>query len=706
MRSIPNVVFFACIVFCSSACPSIAQTAAPSRGLKLLPAPREVKIGAGQFVLSPQTPIVLATSHREDDQIAADSLVQEILERAGFQPPLHIGSSSKYPQATQAIFLQHLDTPGIRELLKSHGLDAGSDFDQEGYLLFADAAGIVVAGQSSQGLFYGVQTLRQLLRSGPHGLFCPSVAIKDWPAMRWRGIQDDISRGPIPTLDYMKKQVRLIAAYKMNLFALYMEHVFDYRSQPLLAPRDAGITAEQLTELTAYAKKYFVAILPEQQTFGHFHHILKKEIYADLAENPHGQALTPVNDGTYDLIAKMYAELAPLTPGPFLHIGTDEVFDLGTGKSKSHTQSVGPGNVYGDHLIRVEKLLEPYHKRLIFWGDIAEDYPEQLARLPHSMIAMPWNYAARDSFDDIVQPFVAAHRDFIVATGASTWETIWPDLDVAFVNIRNFVRDGQKAGALGVLNTTWNDDGEALLDSAWPAFVFGAAAAWQSGESSVEDFMNSYDWAFYRNEGTQFRDAIDHLNEVNRLLHSAGFSGSQNDLFWANPFCPTGAGVLRKALPVAHDLRISAENGLAILYRDRKLARMNPDTLDAMAFAAERLDVLGMQIQFASEMNAAYWDSFKNIADRERVLNNFDEITGTNARLDDLRDATTYLRGLEEKEWAREYAPYWHRNVLLRYDRLAMAFESQIESVRQAIDAYRAQQTLPPPAQLGFYLQP
>lgn len=706
MRYIPNKVLFASVAFSFFTTGVVAQTIGSSRDLKLLPAPREVKIGTGQFVLSPQTPIILEVNHRDDDQVATETLIHEIHDRLGYQPAVQFGPVLDMSVGTHAIFLWHLDDPRVQELLKSHGLELGKDSDPQGYLLYADARGVIVAGQTSQGLFYGVQTLRQLLHSASQGLVCPSVAIKDWPAMTWRGIQDDVSRGPIPTPEYMKKQIRVMAGYKINLFALYMEHVFDYRSQPLLAPRDAGITAEQLNELTVFAKKYFVTILPEQQTFGHFHHVLKKEIYADVAEKPHGQALTPVNAKTYELIASMYAELAPLTPGPFFHIGTDEVFDLGTGKSKSHTEAIGAGAVYGDHLIRVEQLLEPYHKRLIFWGDIAEDYPEQLSRLPKSMIAMPWNYSARDSFDDIIEPFVAARTDFMVATGASTWEMIWPDLDVAFVNIRNFVRDGQKAGALGVLNTTWNDDGEGLLDSAWLAFVFGAAAGWQSGESSIEDFKQSYDWAFYRNEGSQFRDAIDQLNNINHLFHTVGISGSQNDLFWANPFSPRGAAALGKALPVAHDVRIAAESGLANLYVNRNLAVANGETLDAMAFAAERLDVLGMQIQFAAEMNAAYWDSFKNAADRERVLNNFDEITGTNARLEDLRDAATYLRGLEEKEWARQYAPYWHRNVVLRYDRMAMAYESQIELVREAIDVYRAKQTLPQPEQLGFYIQP
>ena len=95
----------------------------------------------------------------------------------------------------------------------------------------------------------------------------------------------------------------------------------------------------------------------------------------------------------------------------------------------------------------------------------------------------------------------------VVAPGANNWNQVWPNLDARYVNIRNFVRDGQKLGAMGMLNTTWNDDGESLYGMAWPALIFGAAAGWQADESDVEQFKNSYDWAFYRNDDSTFRDA-------------------------------------------------------------------------------------------------------------------------------------------------------------------------------------------------------
>ena len=103
-------------------------------------------------------------------------------------------------------------------------------------------SGVLVAGRTAQGLFYGVQTLRQLLRAEGKTLCCPAVSIRDWPSMEWRGVQDDISRGPIPTLDYLKMQIRTLAEYKINLFGFNMEHVFDFQTQPLVAPKEAALT--------------------------------------------------------------------------------------------------------------------------------------------------------------------------------------------------------------------------------------------------------------------------------------------------------------------------------------------------------------------------------------------------------------------------------------------------------------------------------
>ncbi len=684
---------------------SLASLQAPAQDLKLIPEPKQVQKREGSFTIGAGTRIMVGAAHAQDDRTAAEMLAEEIEAATGRKIP--ITTARSIPKTSGVIYLARLgDDRSVRSTLEAKGLGLEEKVQEEGYLLDADGKRIVVAGGTGAGVLYGVQTLRQLLRRGERErLSCPAVSIKDWPAMRWRGLHDDISRGPVPTLDYMKKQIRTIAEYKLNLFALYIEHVFDYQGQPLIAPKEGALTATQIKELVDYAKRYYVTILPEQQAFGHLHHVLKNEIYTDLAETPHGHVLAPVNEKSYELIKSLYAELVPLFPGPFFHIGSDETFELGRGQTKARADEVGLGRVYLEHLQRVSEIMKPYSKRLMFWGDVAMHYPQLLDILAKDMIAVAWEYDPAPSFDRMLKPFHDAGLPLFVAPGANNWNRFFPDLDAAFVNIKNFVRDGQKFGALGMLNTTWDDDGEALFGMTWPAIVFGAACSWQPGESSVEGFWSKYDWAFYRNEDSTFQDAIQNLTRAHALLASVGLGGAFDEAFWADPFSETGARYIEKALPVARDLRLAAERALESLHRHRTKARAHPDTLDYLIFAATRLDLLGMKIQFASEISKFYWDAYLNMGDPGRVGRNLWEITGTNARLEDLRDATTRLRAAYSDLWLKENRPYWLGNVLVRYDNLASLFQAKIQSVHAARQQYREQSVLPTPQQMGFFLR-
>ena len=479
---------------------SHAQVNDAVRALKILPAPKEVRMAEGRIMIKPSTTILISNS---EDRTAAETLQKEIHDRTGIK--LSIDFATAAPKTTGHISLGRLTDRGLRSYLESQGVKAdelGSrDLDKQGYVIRVTDSGVLVAGRTGQGLFYGVQTLRQLLRSEAGGktLVVPALVIRDWPSMEWRGVSDDISRGPIPTLDYLKMQIRTLAEYKINLLGFNMEHVFDFQTQPLVSPKEAALTPAEIKELAEYASKYYITLLPEQQAFGHLHQLLKYEIYSDLAETPHGHVLTPTNPKTYDFIRQVYGEVVPLFPGPFFHIGSDETFELGLGQTKSLAAQQGLGRVYLEHLQKVFEIMQPYHKQLMFWGDIAVKYPELLTILPKDMIAVPWDYEPKPSYENIITPCTSAGLRVVVAPGAGNWGVIWPNLESAFVNIRNFVRDGQKHQAIGALNTTWNDDGESLVDMTWPGLVFGAAASWQPGESSIDDFKSSYDWAFYRN---------------------------------------------------------------------------------------------------------------------------------------------------------------------------------------------------------------
>jgi hypothetical protein len=683
---------------------TFAETPEAHNPLKLIPQPKEVQLHEENFRVTATTRILVEFGHQAEDRIAAETLAEEIQDRSGLKVSI-TGEKPDTKQESRTIVLARLQDQKVKDFLAAKGLKADSIGDQ-GYLLFSDKTHLIVAANTGQGLFYGVQTLRQLLHEDGGAVVCPPVSIRDWPSMEWRGVQDDISRGPIPTQDFMKRQIRTLAGYKVNLFALYMEHVFDFASQPLVAPKEAALMPEEIKALVLYAKNFYVTILPEQQTFGHLHHMLKYEIYADVAERTHGHVLTPTKERSYDLIKAMYADLVPLFPGPFLHIGGDETFELGRGQTAARASEIGLGRVYLEHIQKVSSILEPYHKQLMFWGDIAVKYPQLLSILPKDMIAVPWDYDAKPSYESIIKPYRDAGLRVVVAPGANNWNQVWPDLDVAFVNIHNFVRDGQNLGAMGMLNTTWNDDGESIYGMAWPALVFGAAAGWQAGESDIDQFKSKYDWAFYRNDDSTFHEVLENLDRGHRALAKNHLATETDELFWADPFTPEGATLMQKILPAAVDMRLGAEHALESLYRNGNKAHANQATLADMTLAAWRWDTLGMKAEFTQEINQFYWDAFQNQTDAERVGNDLEEITSTNARLEDLRDATTHLGQMYRDAWLREYSPFWLDNVLVRYDTLAREFQQKIVAVRQARRQYDATKILVPPRDLGFYLQP
>ena len=142
------------------------------------------------------------------------------------------------------------------------------------------------------------------------------------------------------------------------------------------------MSAEDARALVAYAAHFHITVVPEQEAFGHVHHLLNWEMYAPLAETPHGNVLAPGQPESLALTQRMFQQLAALYPGPFLHIGADETVELGKGQTKAQVDSRGLGAVYLETLQRITQSLAPLHRKLLFWGDIAMHEPELVKQLP------------------------------------------------------------------------------------------------------------------------------------------------------------------------------------------------------------------------------------------------------------------------------------------------------------------------------------
>jgi hypothetical protein len=591
-------------------------------------------------------------------------------------------------------------------LLGNGKLSFDAVMHDEGYIIYHRGPLVFVIAETPAGFFYAAQTIKQLIRGTGKDTVLLVPTIRDWPAMPHRGLSDDWSRGPMPNMDFLKREIRTLAAYKYNIFSPYFEHTFAYSSSPVAAIPGGSMTPAEGRELVDYAAQYHITIIPEQESFGHLHHMLKFEEFAPLAETPHGSVLAPGDPATLPLIGSWFSELATVFPGPWAHVGADETFELGLGRTRDAVTKQGLGAVYLDFLSRIHAQLEPNHKQLLFWGDVAVNSPELVGTLPKDMIAVPWDYDAKPDFKPIILPFTKAGLETWVAPGVNNWNRLYPNNNEALGNIRAFVRDGQALGSKGMLNTVWNDDGEGLFDQNWFGVLFGAAAGWQPGESSESDFTASFGQAFHGDETGKISQAHREIMAAHAVLRKAGLYDAEDSLFWIDPYTPEGRAVAAKIRPVLSEVRLHAERAITLVAEARAAGKLqNDEALEALELGARRIDFMGLKFQATDETVALYAQARLLAADKTR-WNEVSTMLGTigdnNGKLEDMRDGYTLTRDLYQKIWLRDNRPYWLGNNLARYDLAAQLWVGRSDRWHHVVQNWWDTHTLPAPEDVGL----
>ncbi len=650
----------------------LAPAQAGTVDLRLVPFPKQVEGQSGQFSLDQQLTLETNSSSR----CVLSERVSKELRRAGLPvPQVTTLEDASYPM------LRLSAQPGQALPETAFQENESSEY----YLLQVNTSSVLVAGKSEAGLLHGVQTLCQLMRANLQGKSLACLTIHDWPSLRWRCFQDDLTRGPSSTLATLKQHVDLGSELKMNLLTYYMEYQFAFKKHPTIGPKNGSLVREDLAALVDYAKTHHMDILGNQQSFGHYGRILAKPEYAHLQETP--AILCPVKDETYALLDDFYSELCPVLPFPWLNVCCDETWGLGKGPSKALAEKIGVGGVYVQHIRRVYDLLkEKHNKRMMMWGDIILQHPDKLDQIPQDTIMLTWGYAAKASFEDQIKPFANSGYEFFVCPGISNWRRIMPDFGVAETNIRNFVRDGHKHGTLGMLNTAWEDDGENVQGYKWHGYAWGAECAWNASTTEPDDFNRRIGAVLFGEKDDHFGQALVLLSKTHRL---PGMQGMINKRFWQDDFKPQGEDAAERRKE-AEQLLAVVRPAIEHLLACQQDAIVNVALLDAFLQGSRRMELIGQRILDAQTIDHLWKQAAKlDTRDALSLLARIESIVCKNRR------AYQALGEEFQRQWLAESKPYALNWTMKRYKNMDNIFNLILDHLAEARHTIKAGAALP-----------
>ena len=393
------------LILLGAATVAVAQSTPPD--INIVPRPVSLKLLAGRFVLNPETRIVAAD---EESRRIAGLFNDYLLEQHG----LHLKTS-----ATRA---------GGRNYI-SFSQSGSRALPEEGYRLRIEPQSIRVTGRPA-GLFYGMQTLTQLLPLElKPTIELPSLEIADQPRFGYRGLLLDVGRH-FYTVEFVKKLLDLAAQNKINRFHWHLTDDQGWRIEikrypkltqgKSLNPDDpayvAYYTQEQIKDVVAYARARFITIVPEIEMPGHSGAALAAYPELGCAPVESAVAFCP-KDQTFAFLEDVLSEVVELFPSPYIHIGGDEVEKEGWRQSpeaQAILQREGlkdEDELQSYFIRRIERFLTSKNRRMIGWDEIlqgglapnaivmswrGEGGGIEAVRMNHSAIMSPTDYCYFD----------------------------------------------------------------------------------------------------------------------------------------------------------------------------------------------------------------------------------------------------------------------------------------------------------------------
>ena len=434
----------------------------------LIPTPKSIVFDTGTCRLSAQSRIFIPVGAPDAQQRTAAALAATLKSYLNIRPAIvettrYVNHAVLYVAADEQFNLPHDLLPHLTP---------------EAYALRIDRRGLLLAAHDQAGLFYAVQTLDQVLRLRCRsGATVPNLTIRDWPDLACRALMMDVGR-QAETPDYLDSYITRLAALKKNMFVLYFENRFAWKSHPEAAA-EISYTADDFRRFDATAAANHMDFVPALASLGHCEGMLRNERYRHLREEGAIYQLTLRDDRTRDFLTDLYGEILPTYRSRYFHANCDESPLLAgpPGAPKSHMRE--SLKLFAGHLIFLHDLLARSGKQMMVWGDMLLEHPEIAADLPRDIIIVDWDYGdmtkrqrqAPQQLRDMGFPVIVAP-----AAGRSA-EVAFAPLMQMTANIPPYLRQARDLKLMGEMTTIWEMFSTNPIVT-WPGVVASAQYAW------------------------------------------------------------------------------------------------------------------------------------------------------------------------------------------------------------------------------------
>ena len=641
----------------------------------VIPTPRQLISTSEPFKPSSRTRIILGERTTAEDKFAAEQVNARLaeLQKEALSMVKEDGTK-KLPKSF--IYLGSPQGAFARQWLKSHRVSYGPELKNEGYLLDVSQDGVVIIGESAAGRYYGVMTLVQILDEQKKTLVIPGLSIRDWPQQKMRGITDDLSRGQVSTMQNFKQIIRFLSRHKLNVYSPYIEDIFAFKKYPTIGKGRGDVTAAEMKELDAYAKRYHVELIPTFETLGHWENILVQPEYVKYAEFPGAHTVNVSDEAVYAMLDDMIGQLSDAFSSPYFNMAADESWDVGLGANKDRVAASDLATVHAEHYKRLFDIIKKHKKKPMMYGDVILNNPTILDKIPKDVVIIDWHYGAQESFASPAT-FKSAGFPFVVSPAVWNFTGPFPNYVNTMINVQNLNRDGFRNGSLGLLTSNWNDyGGEALREFNYYGYAWTAECAWRPLEADIERFDKIFFRQFFGNEEagllgqTAYALLSNPLNQIN-----------WNEL-WRHPMLP----VKQSPMPLIWRLQ-SLESTMPIVRqsvaRMEEVAAGNVSRGRALDFVARLSRWYALKNDIAENLRSVVRDTLTGVArdSLRKVLN------------PKVRDVVAELRQLKE-----DFRSLWlETNRSANLDLLMARYDRQISYWEEALRTFEQSGTINDP---------